>query len=152
MEVVTFAAGCFWSVQYKFSKIKGVLKTVVGYAGGTVVDPTYEEVCTGETNHAEAVQIYYDENIISFKNLLAVFWSIHDPTSLNKQGPDEGTQYRSAIFCHNELQLKEALESKKQLELSGQLKKPIVTEIVPFSNFYKAEEYHQDYFRKKGID
>ncbi|HIE16456.1 MAG TPA: peptide-methionine (S)-S-oxide reductase MsrA [Bacteroidales bacterium] len=152
MEVVTFAAGCFWGVQYKFSKIKGVLKTVVGYTGGTVVDPTYEEVCTGETNHAEAVQIYYDENIISFKNLLAVFWSIHDPTSLNKQGPDEGTQYRSAIFCHNELQLKEALESKKQLELSGQLKKPIVTEIVPFSNFYKAEEYHQDYFRKKGID
>ena len=145
MEVVTFAAGCFWGVQYKFSKIKGVLKTVVGYTGGTVVDPTYEEVCTGETNHAEAVQIYYDENIISFKNLLAVFWSIHDPTSLNKQGPDEGTQYRSAIFCHNEFQLKEALESKKQLELSGQLKKPIVTEIVPFSNFYKAEEYHQDY-------
>ena len=152
MELATFAAGCFWSVQYKFSKINGVIRTEVGYAGGDVPNPTYEEVCTGKTGHAEAVQVYFDKSVVTYRELLSVFWSIHDPTSLNRQGPDVGTQYRSAIFCHNDIQLKEALESKKNLEISKKFKKPIVTEIIPFTNFYKAELYHQDYFRKNGLD
>ncbi len=152
MDVATFSAGCFWGVQYKLSKVNGVIKTEVGYAGGNVPNPTYEEVCTGKTGHAEAVQVYFDKSIVSYKELLSVFWSIHDPTSLNRQGPDEGTQYRSAIFCHNDTQFKEALVSKKNLEISRKFKKPIVTEILPFTNFYKAEAYHQDYFIKNGVD
>ncbi len=152
MEIATFAAGCFWGIQYKFSKVKGVLKTVVGYAGGDVSNPTYEEVCTDNTGHAEAVQVFFDEEIISFNDLLAIFWSIHDPTQLNRQGPNVGFQYRSAIFCHDDKQMKEALEYKKSMGLSKKIKGPIVTEIVPFTNFYKAEEYHQDYFRKEGLD
>ena len=152
MGVATFAAGCFWGVQYKLSKVKGVIKTTVGYAGGNVENPSYEEVCSGETGHAEAVQVFFDEKIVSYKELVSVFFSIHDPTQLNRQGPDVGTQYRSVIFCHNDIQIKQALEFKKQLEITNKYKQPIVTEIVPFINFYKAEEYHQDYFRKKGID
>lgn len=152
MDVVTFAAGCFWGVQYKFSKVKGVIKTEVGYAGGDTPNPTYEEVCTGRTGHAEAVQVYFDKSIVTYKALLSVFWSIHDPTSLNRQGPDVGTQYRSIIFCHNDNQLKEALKSMKDMEISRKFKEPIVTEILPFTNFYKAEAYHQDYFRKNGVD
>ncbi len=152
MGVATFAAGCFWGVQYKLSKVKGVIKTTVGYAGGNVENPSYEEVCSGETGHAEAVQVFFDEKIVSYKELVSVFFSIHDPTQLNRQGPDVGTQYRSVIFCHNDIQIKQALEIKKQLEITNKYKQPIVTEIVPFTNFYKAEEYHQDYFRKKGID
>ena len=151
MKTATFAAGCFWGVQYKFSKLKGVIKTEAGYAGGHVPSPTYEEVCTGETGHAEAVQIFFDESVISYKELLSVFWSIHDPTQLNRQGPDVGTQYRSVIFYHDETQFREALESKKNEELKHKNRKPIVTEIVPFTNFYKAEDYHQDYLKKKGL-
>jgi len=152
MDVATFSAGCFWGVQYKFSKVNGVIKTEVGYAGGGATNPTYEEVCTGKTGHAEAVQVYFDKSMVTYRELLSVFWSIHDPTNLNRQGPDVGTQYRSIIFCHNDNQLKEALVSKKNLEISQKFKEPIVTEILPFTNFYKAELYHQDYFRKKGVD
>ena len=149
MEVATFAAGCFWGVQYKFSKVNGVLKTIVGYAGGDTENPSYEEVCTGDTGHAEAVQVFFDKEVVSYKELVSIFFSIHDPTQLNRQGPDVGTQYRSVIFCHNDTQIKQALEFKKQLEISNKYQLPIVTKIVPFTNFYKAEEYHQNYFQKK---
>lgn len=145
MDIATFSAGCFWGVQYKFSKVKGVLKTVVGYTGGKTINPTYEEVCTGKTGHAESVQVYYDKEKVSFAELLSVFFAIHDPTSLNRQGPDVGTQYRSAIFCHNDTQIKEALQAKKQLQSIQKNGQFIVTEVVPLVNFYEAEEYHQDY-------
>ena len=147
----TFGAGCFWHVEDLLRKTKGVKSTQVGYIGGKLAHPTYEEVCTDATGHAEAVQVEYDPNEISYDELLKVFWSNHDPTSLNRQGPDIGNQYRSAIFFHDEEQKKIAQKSKEELEKSGKFQKPIVTEIVPAPEFYKAEEYHQKYFQKHGL-
>jgi len=147
----TFGAGCFWHVEDLFSKIKGVKSTKVGYTGGNLTNPTYEEVCTDKTGHAEAVEIEYDPNEITYQELLDVFWNSHDPTSLNRQGPDIGIQYRSSIFFHNESQKQDAEKSKKRLDFSGKFSKNIVTEIVPSPEFYKAEEYHQKYIQKSGL-
>ena len=147
----TFGAGCFWHVEDLLRKTKGVKSTQAGYIGGKLTNPTYEEVCTDTTGHAEAVQVEYDPNEISYDELLKVFWSNHDPTSLNRQGPDIGNQYRSAIFFHDEEQKKIAQKSKDELEKSGKFQKRIVTEIVPAPEFYKAEEYHQKYFQKHGL-
>ncbi|HET9010113.1 MAG TPA: peptide-methionine (S)-S-oxide reductase MsrA [Nitrosarchaeum sp.] len=147
----TFGAGCFWHVEDLLRKTKGVKSTQVGYIGGKLANPTYEEVCTDTTGHVEAVQVEYDPNEISYDELLNVFWSNHDPTSLNRQGPDIGNQYRSAIFFHNEEQKKIAQKSKEELEKSGKFQKRIVTEIVSAPEFYKAEEYHQKYFQKHGL-
>jgi peptide-methionine (S)-S-oxide reductase len=147
----TFGAGCFWHVEDLLRKTKGVKSTQVGYIGGKLANPTYEEVCTDTTGHAEAVQVEYDPNEISYDELLKVFWSNHDPTSLNRQGPDVGNQYRSAIFFHDEEQKKIAQKSKEDLEKSGKFQKHIVTEIAPAPEFYKAEEYHQKYFQKHGL-
>ena len=147
----TFGAGCFWHVEDLLRKTKGVKSTQVGYIGGQLAHPTYEEVCTDTTGHAEADQVEYDPNEISYDDLLKVFWSNHDPTSLNRQGPDVGNQYRSAIFFHDEEQKKIAQKSKEELEKSGKFQKSIVTEIVPAPEFYKAEEYHQKYFQKHGL-
>lgn len=151
MEKATFAAGCFWGVEANFRRVKGVIATSVGYTGGHFENPTYKDVCTGRTGHAEAVDLLFDPAIISYTQLIEVFWSIHDPTTLNRQGPDIGTQYRSAIFYHNEEQRSAAIASKEMAQKSDMFKKPIVTEIVPASMFYKAEEYHQQYFEKGGI-
>ncbi|MEO9309440.1 MAG: peptide-methionine (S)-S-oxide reductase MsrA [Nitrososphaera sp.] len=147
----TFGAGCFWCIEDIFRKTKGVTNTVVGYSGGWLKNPTYEDVCTDTTGHAEVVQVEYDPNLISYEELLDVFWASHDPTQLNRQGPDIGTQYRSVIFCHNEQQEKIAKESKERLEKSGRFKKPIVTQIQQAQEFFKAEEYHQQYYVKCGI-
>ena len=147
----TFGAGCFWHVEDLLRKTKGVKSTQVGYIGGKLSNPTYEEVCTDTTGHAEAVQVEYDPNEISYDELLQVFWNNHDPTTLNRQGLDIGNQYRSAIFFHDEEQKKIAQKSKEELEKSCKLHKPIVTEIVPAPTFYKAEEYHQKYFQKHGL-
>jgi peptide-methionine (S)-S-oxide reductase len=147
----TFGAGCFWHVEDIFLKTKGVKSTQVGYIGGKLANPTYEEVCTDKTGHAEAVQVEYDPSEISYDELLQIFWNNHDPTSLNRQGPDIGIQYRSAIFFYNEKQKELAKKSKEQLEKSGKFQKNIVTEIVPAPQFYKAEEYHQKYFKKLGL-
>lgn len=147
----TFGAGCFWHVEDLLSKTKGVKSTTVGYTGGQLPNPTYEEVCTDKTGHAEAVEVEYDPNEISYEELLDVFWNNHNPTTLNRQGPDIGIQYRSAIFYHDEKQKEIAEKSKQSLETSGKYQKPIVTEIVPAPTFYKAEEYHQKYFKKNGL-
>ena len=148
METATFGAGCFWGAQAAFKDIKGVKSTTVGYMGGNLKNPTYEDVCTDKTGHAEVLQIEFDPEIIKYKELLEIFWDIHDPTQLNKQGPDIGSQYRSVIFYHNEKQKIIAEKSKKKLEKSGKYKKPIITEIKAAEDFYKAEEYHQNYFEK----
>jgi peptide-methionine (S)-S-oxide reductase len=150
-EKATFAAGCFWGVEFAFAKVPGVVSTQVGYTGGHTENPTYKDVCTDRTGHAEAVEITYDPAKISYQQLLDVFWSIHDPTTLNRQGPDVGTQYRSAVFYHREQQRVAAEASKRKLEKSGRFDKPIVTEITPASKFYRAEEYHQRYFEKHGL-
>ncbi|MFX1339741.1 MAG: peptide-methionine (S)-S-oxide reductase MsrA [Promethearchaeota archaeon] len=147
-EKAIFAAGCFWGIEAAFRKIEGVISTRVGYIGGHFENPTYEDVCSHKTGHAEAVEVTYDPSIISYKELLEVFWKIHDPTTLNRQGWDVGTQYRSAIFYHNEEQKAEALASRERMNKSGIYKKKIVTEIVPASKFYEAEEYHQQYHEK----
>lgn len=147
----TFAAGCFWHVEDLFRKTKGVKSTQVGYIGGNLANPTYEEVCSDNTGHAEAVEIDYDPNEISYDELLELFWNNHDPTSLNRQGPDIGIQYRSSIFFHDESQKQIAQKSKEKLESSGKFSKKVVTEIKPSPEFYKAEEYHQKYFQKHGI-
>ncbi len=149
LEKATFAAGCFWGVEEAFRRVPGVVKTRVGYTGGHTPNPTYQEVCTGETGHAEAVEVTYDPRVVSYERLLEVFWSIHDPTSLNRQGWDVGTQYRSAIFYHTREQAWAARNSKARLEASGKYKDPIVTEIVPAGPFYPAEEYHQGYYEKR---
>ncbi len=149
MEKATFAAGCFWGVEAAFREAKGVTSTQVGYAGGTLEDPTYEKVCTGETGHAEAVQVEYDPSKVSYDELLAVFWEIHDPTTLNRQGPDVGAQYRSAIFFHDADQEAAARTSKEKLQGSGRFGREIVTEITPVSTFYRAEEDHQQYLEKR---
>ena len=151
MQKATFGAGCFWHVEEAFRKVKGVTSTTVGYMGGTLKNPTYEDVCSDKTGHAEVVQVEYDPSKISYGKILGVFWSIHEPTTLNRQGPDVGTQYRSVIFYHNEEQKKLALKSKESLEKSGKYKNNIVTEIRPASEFYRAEEYHQRYLEKKGL-
>ena len=146
MEKATFAAGCFWGVEASFQKIKGVMSTTVGYMGGKIKNPTYEQVCTDKTGHAEVVQITYNPSVISYEKLLDVFWSIHDPTQLNRQGPDTGTQYRSVIFYHSDEQKKIAEQSKQKQ--TAKHKKEIATEITPAKEFYPAEEYHQKYFEK----
>lgn len=147
----TFGAGCFWCIEPAFQKINGVLSTSVGYAGGSFKDPTYEDVCTGQTGHAEVIQVEYDPSKISYDELLNAFWNNHDPTTLNRQGPDIGEQYRSVIFFHTSEQESVAKTSKEKLQNSGKYGKKIVTEIVPASQFYKAEEYHQRYYAKCGL-
>lgn len=147
-QKATFAAGCFWGIEEAFRKTKGVILTFVGYTGGNTINPTYEEVCTDKTGHTEAVEIVFDPGIISYEELLEVFWNIHDPTTLNRQGPDIGTQYRSAIFYHTSEQEKIAKASKEKLEESRKYKDKIVTEITQTKEFYKAEEYHQRYHEK----
>lgn len=149
-EKATFAAGCFWGVEEAFLKVKGVLATTVGYTGGHFQKPTYENVCAGKTGHAEAVLVEYDPAVVSYEKLLEVFWKIHDPTQLNQQGPDKGSQYRSVIFFHSAKQKAAALESKADLQHSGRYQEPIVTEIAAAAEFWPAEDYHQEYLRKKG--
>lgn len=150
-EQATFSAGCFWGVEDAFMHLKGVISTRVGYTGGKTKDPMYEEVCTSTTGHAESIEITYDPAVISYDGLLDTFWAIHDPTTMNRQGPDVGTQYRSAIFYHDEDQKNAALRSKEKIEKSGKYKNKITTEISPAQEFYPAEEYHQKYDMKHGI-
>ncbi len=149
MEKALFGAGCFWGVEESFRKLPGVVNTEVGYSGGNTLNPTYESVCIGDTNHAEVVLVFFDENIISFKELVDHFWKCHDPTTLNRQGPDIGTQYRSAIFYFNEHQEKISNESKTRYAKKHQIH--IVTEIKQAEEYYKAEEYHQKYIQKTGL-
>lgn len=151
MQQAIFGAGCFWGVELTFSKIKGVLFTAVGYCGGSIPDPTYEIVCSGQSGHAEVVLIEFDPDKISYDNLLEAFWSLHDPTTLNRQGPDIGTQYRSVIFFQDENQAMVAKTSKEKLQESGRFINDIVTEIVPAAEFYRAEEYHQKYLEARGL-
>jgi peptide-methionine (S)-S-oxide reductase len=151
MAKATFAAGCFWGVEDTFRQVKGVTSATVGYTGGTTKDPSYKDVCTGRTGHAEAVEVEFDPDQVRYRELLAVFFQNHNPTTPNRQGPDFGTQYRSAIFFHDADQEREAREAVAALEASHAFKSPIVTQIVPASNFYRAEEYHQRYFEKQGI-
>jgi peptide-methionine (S)-S-oxide reductase len=146
MEIATFGSGCFWCTEAIFQQLNGVETAVSGYSGGTVKNPTYKEVCTGNTGHAEVIQVTYNPEIITFTELLEVFWQTHDPTTLNRQGADVGTQYRSAIFYHNQEQKKLAEEYKKKLDDANIFKSPIVTEITEFKVFYKAEDYHQEYY------
>jgi len=148
MEKAIFAAGCFWGVEAAFRKINGVVDTRVGYTGGHTENPSYKEVCSHTTGHAEAVEVTYDPSIVSYKDLLNVFWKIHNPTTLNRQGPDVGSQYRSAIFYLNEEQKQQALDSKEEQEQSERFKRPIVTEITEATEFWEAEGYHQQYFEK----
>ena len=149
MAKATFGAGCFWGVEAEFRKLDGVTDTKVGYLGGDLVNPTYEQVCTDKTGHAEVVQVDFDPDTISYEDLLEVFWNLHDPTQLNRQGPDFGTQYRSAIFFHDADQEVAAHASKAQAQT--RIPKPIVTEITPASEFYVAEDYHQRYLEKRGL-
>lgn len=151
MEKATFGAGCFWGVEESFRQLSGVAETEVGYLGGHTNNPSYKDVCTDETGHAEVVQVTYDPAKISYEQLLDVFWSAHDPTTLNRQGPDEGTQYRSAIFFHSPEQERVARASKEKVQASGKFRRPVVTEITPASTFYRAEEYHQKYLAKRGV-
>ncbi len=146
-ETATFGAGCFWCVEAVFSRLDGVKSVVSGYMGGQIDNPTYEQVCRGETGHAEVARILFDPQVISYDELLDIFWKMHDPTTLNRQGADRGTQYRSAIFYHSENQQKAALQSKSDLEASGAYSDPIVTEITAAETFYEAEAYHQDYYK-----
>ena len=150
LKKATFGAGCFWGVELAFRGIPGVADVAVGYSGGHAPDPTYHDVCTGRTGHAEVVEVDYDPEKVSFARLLEVFWSIHDPTTLNRQGPDIGSQYRSAIFTHDTTQGTEAKGLKEVLQASGRFPRPIVTEITPASTFYRAEDYHQRYLEKHG--
>ena len=151
MAIATFGAGCFWGVEAAFRQLAGVTGTAVGYLGGSLKNPTYKDVCTGSTGHAEAVQVEYDPAKVSFDDLLNVFWTNHDPTTMNRQGPDVGAQYRSAIFFHTPEQDAAAQTSKDSLQASGKIRRPIVTEITPASEFYRAEEYHQQYLEKRGL-
>lgn len=151
LDKATFAAGCFWHIEEAFRQVKGVVATAVGYSGGHFERPTYEQVCTLNTGHAEAIRVIFDPKIASYETLLDVFWKIHDPTTKDRQGPDVGKQYRSVIFYHNDGQKAAALASKEKVEKSAAFKNPIVTEIVPVSAFYMAEDYHQQYVEKKGF-
>lgn len=151
MSKALFGAGCFWGVEAAFRQVEGVLATAVGYSGGRLENPTYENVCSGRTGHAEVVEVEYDPSKVTYEQLLDVFWENHDPTTLNRQGPDVGEQYRSAIFTLAPEQEAAARASKERLEKSGRYKRPIVTEITPASTFYRAEEYHQRYLEKHGL-
>lgn len=150
MNTATFAAGCFWGVEETFRRTEGVVETQVGYIGGQTESPDYKSVCSENTGHAEAVEVTFDPARVTFEQLLDVFWKCHNPTQLNRQGPDFGTQYRTAIFTHDDEQLQSATESKQRLDESGQLGQPVATEIVPASIFHRAEEYHQQYISKGG--
>jgi peptide methionine sulfoxide reductase msrA/msrB len=151
MEKATFAAGCFWGVEAAFREVKGVTDAAAGYMGGTLKNPTYKDVCTGRTGHAEVVQVTFDPAAVTYEQLLGVFWRIHDPTQVNRQGPDVGTQYRSAIFFHSPAQETAAKASKEKLQASGKLRQPVATQILPASDFWRAEEYHQRYLEKRGL-
>jgi peptide-methionine (S)-S-oxide reductase len=151
LRIATFAAGCFWCVEAVFQKVEGVLGTRVGYCGGNLPDPTYEQVKRGATGHAEACEVSYDPSVISFEELLAVFWECHDPTSVERQGPDVGPQYRSAVFCHDQFQFLAAHQSRAALEVSHHWPAPIVTEVVLLRTFWPAEEEHQQYLAKQGL-
>jgi len=150
-EKATFGAGCFWGVEAAFRQIKGVVATAVGYEGGTLDNPTYHDVCTNRTGHAEVVEVEYDPARVSYEDMLQVFWGNHDPTTRNRQGPDVGTQYRSVIFYHSPEQQAIATASKEKMQASGKYRRPIVTEVVPAATFYKAEDYHQQYLEKRGL-
>lgn len=149
-DTATFGTGCFWCTEAVFQQLEGVLKATSGYSGGHIANPTYKDVCTGETGHAECLQIVYDPTKVTYDELLEAFWQVHDPTTLNKQGNDVGTQYRSAIFYHNEEQKQKAEKYKAELDKSGAWENPVVTEIVPAQTFYKAEDYHQNYYNDNG--
>ncbi len=151
MDKATFGAGCFWGVESAFRQVPGVVDAAVGYMGGKLENPGYRDVCTDRTGHAEVCQVTYDPAKASYEQLLDVFWSLHDPTLLNRQGPDVGTQYRSAVFFHTPEQEAAARASKARLEASGRYNRPIVTEITPAPTFWRAEEYHQRYFEKRGL-
>ncbi len=151
LQTTTLGAGCFWCVEAVFQRLNGVLSVVSGYAGGQVKNPSYKEVCNGTTGHAEVCQITFDANVLSFSELLEVFWQTHDPTTLNRQGNDVGTQYRSVIFYHNEEQKQIAKQYKQQLDESGTFGKPIVTTLEPFTVFFEAEDYHQNYYNENGM-
>jgi peptide-methionine (S)-S-oxide reductase len=150
MATATFGAGCFWGVEEAFRTTPGVTETVVGYMGGSLENPTYQEVCTDRTGHAEVVQVEYNPDRIGYEELLELFWRIHDPTTLNRQGPDVGRQYRSAVFYHDEAQRAAAVAMKEQLQAGGRFRRPIVTEITAASTFWRGEEYHQKYVQKHG--
>ncbi len=149
-ETITFGTGCFWCTEAIFQQLDGVISATSGYSGGAIDNPTYKQVCTGTTGHAEVIQVVYDPTKISYPELLEVFWSTHDPTTLNRQGADVGTQYRSAIFYHTEKQKQMAEKYKEELETAKAFDRPIVTEITPFVKFYKAEDYHQNYYKENG--
>ena len=151
LEKATFGAGCFWGVEVAFRQVPDVTDATAGYLGGTLPNPTYKDVCSGRTGHAEVVEVNYDPSKVGYEDLLNVFWASHDPTTLNRQGPDRGTQYRSAIFFHDEGQKAAAIASKDRWDQSGRFPNPIVTEITPASTFYRAEEYHQRYLEKQGL-
>jgi peptide-methionine (S)-S-oxide reductase len=151
MAKATFAAGCFWGVEANFRRVMGVTSTAVGYTGGQLANPTYEAVCTDRTGHAEAIEVDYDPKQVRYDDLLEIFWATHDPTTPNRQGPDVGTQYRSAIFYHDAEQEAAAIASKERAEKSGRFRRPIVTQIVPAGVFYPAEDYHQQYYEKRGL-
>lgn len=152
MELATFGAGCFWGVEATFRRLPGVTATMVGYTGGELAQPTYQQVCTDRTGHAEAVQIEFDPQQISYEKLLDVFFANHDPTQLNRQGPDFGSQYRSAVFYHNDAQRQSAESTIARFEQSSRIGRPIVTQVIPASPFWKAEDYHQQYLEKRGLD
>jgi len=149
-EIATFGAGCFWGVEAAFRRVPGVVDAVSGYSGGHTENPTYKEVCTDQTGHAEVVQVTFDPSKVSYEQLLEVFWKVHDPTQVNRQGPDFGKQYRTAIFFHTPEQQAKALKSKQALDASGKLSRPVATEITPAGSFWRAEEYHQRYLEKRG--
>lgn len=151
MEKATFGGGCFWGVEAVFRCVKGVVSTAVGYSGGILENPTYEDVCSDKTGHAEVVEVVYDPEVVSYDALLKVFWENHDPTTLNRQGPDVGSHYRSVIFYHNDAQKTAAALSRQALQDSGKYRRDIVTEIKPAAPFYRAEEYHQQYLDKRGL-
>lgn len=151
IERATFGAGCFWGVEATYRQTDGVVGTAVGFMGGTTAEPSYEDVCTDTTGHAEVVEVEFDPGKVSYEALLDVFWEAHDPTQVNRQGPDVGTQYRSVIFTHDEGQAEIARASKAALEAEGRFSRPIATEIVPAATFYRAEEYHQQYLEKRGL-
>ncbi|NDC40246.1 MAG: peptide-methionine (S)-S-oxide reductase [Chitinophagia bacterium] len=150
LDTATFGAGCFWCTEAQFQQLTGVIKVESGYSGGEVANPTYRQVCTGTTGHAEVCNIYYDPTVVSYDELLAAFWMTHDPTQLNRQGNDVGTQYRSAIFYHNDEQRRKAEDYKQKLTAEKVFDRPVVTQIAPFTVFYKAEDYHQNYFNENG--
>ena len=151
VEKATFGAGCFWGVEAAFRQIKGVVSTSVGYSGGSLDKPTYRDVCSGRTGHAEVVEVVFDPEQVSYEDMLKVFWDNHNPTTLNRQGPDVGTQYRSAIFFHSPEQESAALASRAELEQSRKWSRPIVTQVEPATEYYEAEEYHQQYLEKRGL-